>query len=227
MERYAIIHHKFPREFVLLQGTGCRWGKCSFCDYHTDVSENPYELNKSVLSQVTGRYGVLDVINSGSGIELDCNTIDLIKQVVREQNIHTLWFEMHYMYRNHLRQFAQQFFPAVVKFRCGIETFDADLRNKWNKGVSSEVSAEDVARYFQGVCLMCGTVGETRDRILNDIQLAKRHFEYISVNLFNANSTKVVPDADIQQWFINELYPSICNDSLIEVLINNTDLGVG
>ena len=227
MERYAIIHHKFPREFVLLQGTGCRWGKCSFCDYHTDVSENPYELNKSVLSQVTGRYGVLDVINSGSGIELDCNTIDLIKQVVREQNIHTLWFEMHYMYRNHLRQFAQQFFPAVVKFRCGIETFDADLRNKWNKGVSSEASAEDVARYFQGVCLMCGTVGETRDCILNDIQLAKRHFEYISVNLFNANSTKVVPDADIQQWFINELYPSICNDSLIEVLINNTDLGVG
>lgn len=227
MERYAIIHEKFPREFVLLQGTGCRWGKCTFCDYHTDVSDNPFEVNKGVLAQVTGHYGVLDVINSGSGIELDCDTIDLIKQVVREQNIHTLWFEMHYMYRNHLQQFAQQFFPTVVKFRCGIETFDADLRNKWNKGVPSEVSAEDVARYFQGVCLMCGTVGESRDRILNDIQLAKRNFEYVSVNLFNANSTNVIPDADIRKWFINEVYPSICNDSLIEVLINNTDLGVG
>ena len=227
MERYAIIHEKFPREFVLLQGTGCRWSKCSFCDYHTDVSENPYVVNKEVLSQVTGQYGVLDVINSGSGIELDKDTIALINQVVKEKKIHTLWFEMHYMYRNHLERFAQQFAPTKVKFRCGIETFDADLRNKWNKGVSSEVSAEDVARYFQGVCLLCGTVGESRNRILNDIQLAKQYFEYISVNLFNANSTSVIPDADIQQWFVDEVYPTICDDPLIEVLINNTDLGVG
>ena len=227
MERYAIIHEKFPREFVLLQGTGCRWSKCSFCDYHTDVSENPYVVNKKVLSQVTGQYGVLDVINSGSGIELDKDTIALINQVVKEKKIHTLWFEMHYMYRNHLERFAQQFAPTKVKFRCGIETFDADLRNKWNKGVSSEVSAEDVARYFQGVCLLCGTVGESRNRILNDIRLAKQYFEYISVNLFNANSTSVIPDADIQQWFVDEVYPAICDDPLIEVLINNTDLGVG
>ena len=227
MERYAIIHEKFPREFVLLQGTGCRWSKCSFCDYHTDVSENPYVVNKKVLSQVTGQYGVLDVINSGSGIELDKDTIALINQIVKEKKIHTLWFEMHYMYRNHLERFAQQFAPTKVKFRCGIETFDADLRNKWNKGVSSEVSAEDVARYFQGVCLLCGTVGESRNRILNDIQLAKQYFEYISVNLFNANSTSIIPDADIQQWFFDEVYPTICDDPLIEVLINNTDLGVG
>ena len=177
MERYAIIHEKFPREFVLLQGTGCRWSKCSFCDYHTDVSENPYVVNKKVLSQVTGQYGVLDVINSGSGIELDKDTIALINQVVKEKKIHTLWFEMHYMYRNHLERFAQQFAPTKVKFRCGIETFDADLRNKWNKGVSSEVTAEDIARYFQGVCLLCGTVGELRNRILNDIQLAKQYFD--------------------------------------------------
>ena len=227
MERYAIIHEKFPREFVLLQGTGCRWSKCSFCDYHSDVSETPYVVNKKVLSQVTGQYGVLDVINSGSGIELDKDTIALINQVVKEKKIHTLWFEMHYMYRNHLERFAQQFAPTKVKFRCGIETFDADLRNKWNKGVSSEVSAEDVARYFQGVCLLCGTVGESRSRILNDIQLAKQYFEYISVNLFNANSTSIIPDADIQQWFVDEVYPIICDDPLIEVLINNTDLGVG
>ena len=45
MERYAIIHEKFPREFILLQGTGCRWGKCEFCDYHNDIGENPFEIN--------------------------------------------------------------------------------------------------------------------------------------------------------------------------------------
>ena len=84
-----------PREFILLQGTGCRWKKCTFCDYYTDSSEQPYELNKEVLEQVTGEYGVLDVINSGSAMELDADTIEHIKRVVKEKCIHTLWFEAH------------------------------------------------------------------------------------------------------------------------------------
>ena len=80
MERYAEISTKMPREFVLLQGCGCRWAKCSFCDYHADVSDNPFEVNRMVLNRVTGKFGVLDVINSGSGIELDEQTLDLIKK---------------------------------------------------------------------------------------------------------------------------------------------------
>ena len=95
MDRYALIRTKMPREFVLLQGTGCRWRKCTFCDYHEDVSECPFEVNKPVLRRVTGQYGVLDVINSGSAMELDADTIALIKEVVREKKIHTLWFEAH------------------------------------------------------------------------------------------------------------------------------------
>jgi len=98
MERYAEISTKMPREFVLLQGLGCKWARCSFCDYHTDVSDNPFEVNRMVLSRVTGKYGVLDVINSGSGFELDEQTLDLIKKVMAEKKIHTVWFEMHYMY---------------------------------------------------------------------------------------------------------------------------------
>ena len=29
MQRYSIITAKMPREFVLLQGMGCRWGSTS------------------------------------------------------------------------------------------------------------------------------------------------------------------------------------------------------
>lgn len=227
MERYAIIHRKFPREFVLLQGTGCRWGKCTFCDYHTDVSDNPFEVNKEVLAQVTGQYGVLDVINSGSAMELDHKTIALIKRIIAEKSIHSLWFEAHYMYRNHLEKFARQFSPVKVKFRCGIETFDADLRDKWAKGVGRGVTVYDIAQYFQGVCLLCGTKGESKEHILRDIEQAKHHFEYISVNIFNENTTTVKPDVDLKEWFLKEVYPLINDDSQIEVLINNTDLGVG
>ena len=227
MERYALIHTKMPREFVLLQGTGCRWRKCTFCDYHQDVSENPFTLNESVLRQVTGHYGVLDVINSGSALELDDDTIALINQVVKEKQIHTLWFEAHYMYRKKLAEFATRFAPAKVKFRCGVETFDPTLREEWKKGIPASVTPEDVAKYFQGVCLLCCTQGESKERIFNDIRIAREHFEYFSVNVFCNNSTPVKQDSELAGWFAREVYPQIKDVDGIEVLMENTDLGVG
>ena len=227
MDRYSLIHTKMPREFVLLQGMGCKWKKCTFCDYHEDVSENPFEVNEPILRQVTGEYGVLDVINSGSAMELDDKTISFIKEVVKEKQIHTLWFEAHYMYRKKLAEFAKQFAPAKVKFRCGVETFDTNLRDKWKKGIPSSVTPEDIAEHFQGVCLLLGTEGETKDHVISDIQIAKKHFEYFSVNVFCNNSTQVKQDKELAQWFAREVYPLIKDEEGIEVLMENTDLGVG
>ena len=227
MDRYSLIHTKMPREFVLLQGAGCKWKKCTFCDYHEDVSEHPFTINEPVLRQVTGQYGVLDVINSGSAMELDSDTIALIKEVVKEKNIHTLWFEAHYMYRKKLALFAEQFAPVQVKFRCGVETFDTDLRDTWKKGIPSSVTPEDVAKYFQGVCLLCCTQGESKEHIMKDIEIAKKHFEYFSVNVFCNNSTSVKQDKELAQWFAWEVYPRIKDEERIEVLMENTDLGVG
>ena len=227
MDRYSLIHTKMPREFVLLQGLGCRWGKCAFCDYHSDTSENPFETNRVVLQQVTGVYGVLDIINSGSAPELDVATIELIKKVVRERGIHTLWFEAHYMYRHRLADFAVQFAPATVKFRCGIESFSPTQRKLWNKGVSADVTAADVAKYFKGVCLLCCTADDSRERILADIETAKQYFEYFSVNLFCNNTTAVKRNDALASWFMSEVYPQIKEDERIEVLAENTDLGVG
>ena len=227
MDRYALIHTKMPREFVLLQGTGCRWRKCTFCDYHEDVSEHPFKVNEPVLRQVTGQYGVLDVINSGSAMELDEETIAFIKEVVKEKKIHTLWFEAHYMYRKKLASFAEQFAPTKVKFRCGVETFDPILRDAWKKGIPSSVSVQDIAQYFQGICLLCCTQGETKKHILKDIELAKAHFEYFSVNVFCNNHTPVKQDKELATWFAKEVYPLIKDEPDIEVLMENTDLGVG
>ena len=227
MDRYSLIHTKMPREFVLLQGAGCKWKKCTFCDYHEDVSSTPFAINEPVLRQVTGQYGVLDVINSGSAMELDSETITLIKEVVREKQIHTLWFEAHYMYRKKLAEFAKQFEGVSVKFRCGVETFDVELRDQWKKGIPSSVSPEDVAKYFQGVCLLCCTQGESKEHIMKDIETAKKHFEYFSVNVFCNNSTPVKQDPELAQWFAREVYPRIKDVEGIEVLMENTDLGVG
>lgn len=227
MQRYSLIKEKMPREFLLLQGTGCRWAKCTFCDYFGDCSGNPYEVNKKVLEQVTGEFGVLDIINSGSAMELDSDTIGLIKETIAEKNIKTVWFEAHYMYRNRLETFAKQFAPAAVKFRCGIESFDPTLRSSWNKGVPSCVTAADIAEYFKGVCLLCCTQGDTKERILNDIATARKHFEYFSINLFCNNSTAVKRDTELAKWFEAEVYPMLKDIDGIEILLNNNDLGVG
>ena len=227
MERYQVIDTKMPREFLLLQGTGCRWHKCGFCDYHADTSDSPFMVNKPVLDKVEGIYGVLDIINSGSAVELDSQTVSYIRKVVQDKQIHTLWFESHYMYRHHLKSFANQFAPAVVKFRCGVETFDTTLRNQWKKGIPSDVTPEDIAKHFQGVCLLCGTEGDTVGRIARDIDIALGLFEYMSVNLFCDNSTPLKADPHFQEQFIAELYPRIKENPRIEILLQNTDLGVG
>lgn len=227
MDRYSVIETKQLREFLLLQGSGCRWRRCTFCNYHEDVSDAPFLINKECLEHVTGRYGVLDIINSGSAMELDEETLDLIAQITKEKNIHTLWFEAHYMYRHRLEEFAHRFAPAKVKFRCGIESFAPHLREQWNKGVPASVTPTDVARYFSGVCLLCCTQGDSRERIISDIATADRYFEYFSVNLFCNNGTRVQRNEELAAWFIDEVYPKIKDNPKIEVLINNTDLGVG
>ncbi len=227
MIRYSVIKEKFPREFVLLQGRGCKWGKCTFCDYHSDTSENPFEVNRPVLELVSGLYSVLDVINSGSCMELDGQTLELLQSIVAEKNIHTLWFEAHWIYRHKLAAFAALFPGVQVKFRCGVETFDPVLRKRWNKGIPETVAAADIAGYFKGVCLLCGTDVEDFNHIVTDIETACENFEYLSVNLFCNNTTGVKRSEEIARRFVDEIYPLYKENPKIEILIENNDLGVG
>ena len=227
MKRYSLITTGMKREFILLQGTGCRWRKCTFCDYYEDVSENPFEINKQVLGNVTGIYGVLDIINSGSCQEYDEETIRLIQKTTVEKNISSLWFESHWMYSNTLESFRKLFPSADVHFRCGAETFNPKLRTSWNKGIAEDVTPEDIRKYFDGVCLLVGIKGQTRKDIMEDVEIAERLFDYYSVNLFCPNSTATERDDELAEIFIREIAPIIRRSPKAEVLIENTDLGVG
>jgi len=225
--RYARITKKLQREFILLQGCGCKWKQCTFCDYHLDSSTQPFPLNREVLALVTGEYGVLDVINSGSCFELDEDTLREIARAAAEKGIHTLWFEAHWMYREQLALFAERFEGVNVKFRTGIETFDPLLRTALKKGVPSDVTPLDVAKYFQGVCLLFGIEGQTRESVSADIEAALLHFEYFSVNAFVENSTAVKRDAVLVDWFSRVWLDKLAVHPAAEVLLFNTDLGVG
>ena len=63
--------------------------------------------------------------------------------------------------------------------------------------------------------------------ILKDIEIADKYFEYFSVNVFNENTTDVKPDKKLIDWFVSEISPKLENNQKVEVLIQNTDLGLG
>ena len=99
MDRYSKIINKNSREIVLLKAFPCVWGKCSFCDYIDDNGKDEEELNKlnkGVLDNITGEFGVLEVINSGSCFEIPKETLNYIKKIVDEKKIKLLFFESHW-----------------------------------------------------------------------------------------------------------------------------------
>ena len=107
MQRYSEITQKQTREIVLLKGRPCAWGKCTFCDYIDDNETDEAlcnTVNLDVLRKVTGKYHALEVINSGSIFELPQATLDAIKHILLEKEIHTLFVESHWSYRHRLQE---------------------------------------------------------------------------------------------------------------------------
>ncbi len=225
--RYSKITNKFPREFILLQGKGCFWKKCRFCDYYEDVSADPFKINKPVIEQLTGEFGVVDAINSGSALEIDKQTLDFLIKKVSDLKIKEIWFEVHWAYKDKLNDFAKLFKNCEVKFRTGIETFNPVLRSFWNKGIPESVTAQEVAKYFKSVCILVGTEQQTFEDVTEDIKTAEKYFDHCMVNVFVPNDSEIKPNFDLIKRFMNEIYPNIKDNPKMEISINNTDLGVG
>ncbi len=228
MERYSKITNKNQREIVLLKSNPCVWGKCRFCDYIHDNSRNTEEmvsLNRNVLSCVTGEFGVLEVINSGSCFELPRQTLEDIRRIVQEKKIDRLFFEAHWIYRNRLDE-MREFFGIPITFKTGAETFDYDFREKYLNKHADFKDAAELSQYFDSPCLMVGIQGQTKDMIRYDIECLKKYFKLGTINVFTNNSTDVKRDDALVEWFMRE-YAYLQQDPTVEVLYENTDFGVG
>lgn len=230
MERYSIIKEKNPREIVLLRGRGCAYRQCSFCDYHTDRDDNQdknFELNKSVLENVTGAYGNLEVINSGSVFELDSKTCGLIKSICSEKNIRIIHFESHYIYKNLIPALRELYSGFDLKLKLGLETFDYDFREKvLHKGIDDR-NPEIISQNFNEANFLFGISGQTLRSMETDISLGLKYFERLCINIMCKNSTGIKPDKAVIADFMNNIYPKYRNNERIDILINNTDFGVG
>lgn len=226
MKRYAQIEEKNKREIVLLQGSGCKYKQCSFCDYYLDVGEESFELNSKVLEQVSGKYGVLEVINSGSFDEIDSKSMQKILEVAREKKIHTLIFECHYLYRNKIASLKESFKGFEVKIKLGLESFDYALREGVLKKGIKPNEPKEIAKDFNEANFLIGIQSQSEAMIRKDIELGLEHFERICLNVMCDNS-KMKADREVIKIFLDKIYPSIKNHPRIDILLENTDFGVG
>ncbi|MDY6328738.1 MAG: radical SAM protein [Lachnospiraceae bacterium] len=232
LERYSIITEKNPREITLLRGNGCKWLKCRFCNYHLDRcldEEQNFILNKEVLDKVSGIYAKLEVINSGSFVDLDAKTMNYIITKCVEKNISEIHFECHYMHKDKVADLRKLFAGngIDVKIKIGVETFDSLFREAYLvKGIDTD-SPVEIAKYFDEVCLLQGIPGQTSESMINDIETGLKYFERVCVNIMVDNGMPIRPDPRVIKNFIENVYPLYINNNRVDILLNNTDFGVG
>lgn len=228
MDRYSEINDKNKREIVLLKGFPCKWGKCSFCDYTLDNDNDEEDMNRlnfEVLENVTGKYKVLEVINSGSCFELPKDTLDRIKSIIIEKNIEKLFLESHWCYKNRLDE-MRRFFNIPIIFKTGVESFDYDFRNNFLKKNAKFKTVNELKTYFDSPCMMVGIKGQTKEMIDKDMDIVLNNFEHATINVFINNTSSIKRDEELVTWF-KEKYKFLDENEKIEVLYNNTDFGVG
>lgn len=228
--RYSKIVEKNRREIVLLKSFPCKYGKCLFCNYIEDNSTDEVEINNvnmEVLKNITGEYGALEVINSGSVFELPKFTLEKIREIVYEKNIKILYFEIYYGYRSRLEEIREFFKGIEIRFRMGLETFDNEYRiNGFGKNFKlDDERILELSKELYSVCLLVCCKGQTKEMIDRDIELGLKFFRSITINIFVNNGTIVERDEELYNWFI-EKYSHLVENEKVELLIDNKDLGV-
>lgn len=231
-ERYSVIREKNKREIVMLRGSGCKWKRCAFCDYHFDASQDEkanFRLNEQELNKVTGLYHKLEVINSGSFCDLDERTIEKIIAVCKEKEIGEIHFECHWIHRREAADFRKRFADQgmIVKIKTGIETFDQHMRQDVMKKGLPENDPEVIAQYFDEACFLFGLSGQTEASMRYDIETGLAHFERICLNVMVENTTSIKPDPDVIKVFRERIYPDYIENERVDILMENTDFGVG
>ena len=231
MIRYSKVLEKNIREIVLLKSFPCDYSKCAFCNYILDNSNDEDEINSvnfEVLENITGEFGVLQVINSGSIFEIPKKTLERIKEIIIEKNIKILYCEAYFGYVKRLNEIREFFNIVEVRFMIGIETFDNKYRIqvlKKNFYLTDRIFKKIKEEYTNALLMIC-TQGQTKEQILDDIKMGLDNFKEVTISVFVDNGTAVKRDQNLVDWFVKDVYNNIKDLKNVEILIDNKDLGV-
>lgn len=227
--RYGRYTVKRPREVVLLRGLPCVWSRCSFCDYINDNTTDLDEIRRvadAELAKVTGEFGRLTVINSGSVQELPVPIRERVRELIRGKGIREFYTESYWSYRKDYEA-TRRFFGVETHLFLGVETFDDGLRNGLLNKAMHWSGPDEVAAFTDSINLMVGIRGQTREIVRRDIDLMLSKFRYGIVNLFSPNTKSAgLIDEEIKAWFLDE-YAWLRDEERVDVLEDPTGFGVG
>ena len=84
-----------------------------------------------------------------------------------------------------------------------------------------------MAQYYDEVCLLFGTSGQTESSMILDIETGLQYFQRICINIMVENTTRLKPDMKVVSIFKEKIYPLYEEDPRVDILLDNTDFGVG
>jgi hypothetical protein len=188
------------------------------------------KLNRQILRLVTGKSGVLQIIDSASFSELPMETLLDVLAVCKEKNIHKVILEQHWSYRSGFWVLSDLFESRGVEclFLGGIESFNPQIRGGlFNKGMGRD-GPEEIRRYFQWVNLLCGVKGQSLEGVLEDIHIGLELFERVILNIFITNSSSAQRDEElIAALYAHPEFPLLKANSKIEILEYGNPLSDG
>lgn len=210
-------HFKSHFTSVLLYSSPCmNRGKCKFCNYWTDSVQVKdiylqVEENSKILSTIDWRKlsGVLSISPSASFSELPAITILELQKLIIMSEIDYFISEFYWEYYKYMEYFYINFleyFNSKRKiFKVGMETFDTDFRKYLGKDYG-DVSPLQVRKYFNGINMLVGVQGQTKEMILEDLKKIEI-FDYVDINLFDVEQGKLRVDADKEliRWFLDDV----------------------
>ena len=133
------------------------------------------------------------------------------------------------MHKDVVKDFKKMFEKIGVKtiIKLGLETFDYDFRESvLVKGID-EKEPEKIAKYFDEINLLQGIKGQTKVSMINDIDIGLEYFSRVCVNIMVENGMPVKPDRNVIEEFMKDVYPKYKDNERVDILIENTDFGVG
>lgn len=108
-----------------------------------------------------------------------------------------------------------------------METFDYDYREKiLVKGID-EKNPAIICEDYDEVCLLQGLNGQTVTSMTADIETGLKYFERVCVNIMVENGMPIKPDSHVIEQFKQYVYPKYINNDRVDILMENTDFGVG
>lgn len=209
-----------PREVVLLRSLPCSWGHCTFCDYCDDNVNNVYAAtigSRTVLKNITGKHGVLQVIDSASWAELPFEVMIRLLKVCIAKKIHTIIFEGHWMFVSAINVTNQLFakFGIAVEYIIGLETIDPCRRAILNKGIPKERTLEQIKDVGFNWCnLLYGdSTSPAISAFFDEVKKVSEMFDYVNISIFTDNPTatknQIFRRPDLVEDFYNLLLPEI------------------